>query len=92
MYWDANNLCGWIKSQKLPADNFRWKKKSMFYYEKNSYKAYIFETDVEFPELLHKLHNDPPFLSQRLKLKKGGKIVCNLFDQAKYVAHITALK
>ena len=68
------------------------KKKSIFYYEKNSYKAYIFETNVEFPEVLHKLHNDPPFLSQRLKLKKCGKIVCNLFDQAKYVAHITALK
>ena len=23
-YWDANNLCGWTMSQKLPVNNFEW--------------------------------------------------------------------
>ena len=26
MYLDANNLYRWAKSQKLPADRFKWKK------------------------------------------------------------------
>ena len=26
MYLDANNLHGWAMSQKLPVDNFKWKK------------------------------------------------------------------
>ena len=24
MYLDANNLCGWAMSQKLPVNNFEW--------------------------------------------------------------------
>ena len=24
MYVDANNLCGWAMSKKLPVDNFKW--------------------------------------------------------------------
>ena len=27
MYLDANNLCGWAMSQKLPVDGFKWIKK-----------------------------------------------------------------
>ena len=23
-YWDANNLYGWVMSQKLPVNNFAW--------------------------------------------------------------------
>ena len=26
-YLDANNLCGWAMSQKLPVSGFKWKKK-----------------------------------------------------------------
>ena len=26
MYWDANNLYGWVISQNLPVDGFEWKK------------------------------------------------------------------
>ena len=26
MYLDANNLCGWAMSQKLPVSSFKWKK------------------------------------------------------------------
>ena len=23
-YWDADHLCGWVMSQKLPVDGFKW--------------------------------------------------------------------
>ena len=26
MYLDANNLCGWARSQKFPVNGFKWKK------------------------------------------------------------------
>ena len=26
LYLDANHLCGWVMSQKLPVDGFKWKK------------------------------------------------------------------
>ena len=26
MYWDANNLHGWVMSQKVLVDSFKWKK------------------------------------------------------------------
>ena len=27
MYWDFNNLYGWVMSQKLAINGFKWKKK-----------------------------------------------------------------
>ena len=29
-YWDANNLCGWAMSQKLPANDFKYIKKKNY--------------------------------------------------------------
>ena len=72
------------KSQKLPVDGFKWKK--------NSDKGYILEVDIEYPKNLHDLHNDLPFLPERMKIKKCNKLVCNLYDKNNYVVHIRALK
>ena len=32
-------------------------------YNKNSYKGYIFEVNVEYPKDVHDLHSDLPFLA-----------------------------
>ena len=39
-------------------------------YDKDSNKGYIFVVDVKYPEHLHNLHSDLPFLSERMKIKK----------------------
>ena len=61
-------------------------------YEENSNKEYIFEVDVEYPKKLQNLHNDIPFLSEIMKIKKSNKLVCNLYDENNYVVHIRTLK
>ena len=83
--------------QKLPAGGFKWKTKYAkiswrLYYDQDSDKGYILEVDVEYPKELHDLHSDLPFLSERMKISKSNKPVCNLFDKNNYVVHIRALK
>ena len=39
--------------------------------------------DVKYPKRLHRLHSDLPFLSERTKVSKCEKLVCNLFNKKK---------
>ena len=50
-------------------------------YDEDSNKGYILEVDVEYPKDLHDLHSDLPFLSERMKIKKCNKLVCNLHNK-----------
>ena len=61
-------------------------------YDENDDKRYIFEVDVKYPKRLHELHSDLLFLSERMEVNKCKKLVCNLFNKKKYVAHINTLK
>ena len=61
-------------------------------YEEDGDKGYTFEADIDYPKNLLNLHNDLPFLSERMKIKKCNKLVCNLYDKEEYVAHIRTLK
>ena len=61
-------------------------------YNENNDKGYILEVDVKYPKRLHELHSDLPFLSEQMQVNKCNKLVCNLFNKKKYVAHINALK
>ena len=100
-YLDANNLYGWAMSKKLPVNGFRWfdsdnineiNEDFMKNYDENNDKDYILEVDVKFPKRLHELHRDLPFLSERMEVNKCKKLICNLFNKKKYIAHINALK
>ena len=95
-YLDANNLYGWAMSQKLPESGFKWKKNMSKFtkvfiknYDEDSDKGHILEVDVEYdkaryyPENLHDLHSDLPFLPERMKINKCTKLVCNLYDKKK---------
>ena len=55
-------------------------------------KGYFLEVDVQYPEKLHDLHNDLPFLPERLRIEKVEKLVANLHDRTEYVIQIRNLK
>ena len=38
----------------------------------------FFKVDVEHPKNLHELHNDLPFLPERMNIEKFEKLVANL--------------
>ena len=52
----------------------------------------VLEVDVKYPDKLHELHKDIPFLLERLKIEKDEKLVTNLTDKTKYLIHIRNLK
>ena len=85
-YLDANNLYGWAVSQKLPVNGFKWVKntideKFIKNYDENSDKGYILEVDIKYPEKLHDLHSDLPFLPRKMKINDCKKLVCNLYNK-----------
>ena len=61
-------------------------------YNKESDEGYFLEVDVHYLEKLHELHNDLPFLPERMKIEKVEKLVANLHDKTEYVIHIRNLK
>ena len=100
-YLDANNLYGWAMSKKLSVNGFKWLDSDKINEinedfikncDENNDKGYIFEVDVKYPKRLHELHSDLLFLSERMKINKCNKLVCDLFNKKKYVTHINSLK
>ena len=86
-------------SQKLPVNNFEWIKDTSQFnedfiknYNEESDEGYFLEVDVQYLEKLHELHNDLPFLPERMKIEKVEKLVANLHDKTEYVIHIRNLK
>ena len=68
-------LYGWAMSQKLSVNGFEWVEDISEFDESftKSYNAenderYSLEVDVKYPEKLHNLHNDLPFLPERMKI------------------------
>ena len=75
-------------SQKLPVNGFKWiKYTSKFnenfiknYYEEND-KGYTLEADAEYSKRLQNLHNNLPFLPERMEIMKCNKLLCNFYDK-----------
>ena len=62
-------------SQNLAVNNFEWiEDTSQFHkdfiknYNEESDEGYFLEVDIQYPDKLHELHNDLPFLPERMKL------------------------
>ena len=98
-YLDANNLYGAAMSKKLPIKGFKWldnieriDEELIREYNEINDKGYVIEADVDYPQELHDLHSDMPFLSERMVINKTKKLVCNLHNKKNYVAHINILK
>ena len=86
-------------SKKLPIKGFKWlddieriDEEFIKEYNEINDKGYVIETDVDYPQELHDLHSDMPFLPERMVINKTKKLVCNLHNKKNYVAHINMLK
>ena len=77
-YWDVNNLCGWITSQKLHQIIFSGSKIllnlmkiSQVAIMKKVAKDIFLENNVQCPKI-YELHNDLLLLPERMKIEKAG--------------------
>ena len=83
----------------FPTGGFRWVNKGRYSIEPNEVgelakrtdKGYLLEVDVAYPDQLHDLHNDLPFMCERMEINHVEKLVPNLYDKKNYVIHIRAL-
>ena len=94
-YWDVNNLYGWAMSKKLLVNKFEWIEYTSQFnedfiknYNEESDEGYFLEVEVQYPEKLHELHNDLPFLPERMKIEKVEELLTNSHDKTQYVIHI----
>ena len=84
-YWDVNNLYGWAMSQKLPVNSFefiedtsQFNEDFIINYNEEGDKGSFFKVDVQYTEKLYEIHNDLPFLLERMKIENVEKLVANL--------------
>ena len=99
---DKNEESSYLKYwnvKKLPVNKFEWINDTSQFnehfiksYNKESNKGYFLEVDIQYPEKLHEIHNNLPFLLARMKIKKVKKFVTNLHDKNEYVIHMRNLK
>ena len=87
-YLGANNLYGWAMCKKLPVNKFKWvtdlhkfNKDFIKNYDENGDVGYYLEVDIGYPKKLFDLHKNLPFLLERRKIGKIGKLVCGIEDK-----------
>ena len=61
-------------------------------YNKENDEGYFLESDIQYSKKLHELHNNLPFLPERMKIEKVERLVSNVHDQTEYAIHIRNLK
>ena len=93
--WNVDILYWYAMSQKISVNDFKWVEDISKFdedfiksYNYVSDEGYFFEVDVEDIKNLHDIHNDLPFLSERIKIEKVEKVVANLHVKEEYVIHI----
>ena len=72
--------------QKCPVNRFEWIEDTSQFnedfiknYNEESDEGYFVEVDVQYPEKLHDLHNDLPFLPERMKTEI--RKVCSFYTR-----------
>ena len=79
----------------LPVNKIEWIKDASQFnedflknYNEESDEEYFLEVDAQYPENVNELHNDLPFLPERMKIEKVKKLLANLNDKTEYVINI----
>ena len=73
-------------------DTFHFNEDFILNYNEESNEGYFLQVDVQYPEKLHELHNELPFLPERLKIEKAEKLVISLYDETEHVIQIKKFK
>ena len=81
-YLDVSNLYHWVMIQNLPIGEFKWVKNpdklkgNISELAKEAGKVYLLEVDKFYPNYLHDLHNDLPFMCDNTKINEVQKPQC----------------
>ena len=75
----AVNRFEWVEEEELSKFNDRF----IINCNENSNKGYIFEEDVEYPNILLNSHRDLAFLPKRRKIRGVQKLICGIEDKEK---------
>lgn len=100
MYFDVNSLYGYAMSQSLPVGNYKWVDvtneviNEILNVKEDGNTGYMLEVDMHYPKKLHVLHNDYPFLCEKMKIGNSNtsKLILNLNDKTNYVLHYLTLQ
>ena len=68
-----------------PSSKWRFNEDLIKNSNEKSHERYFLEVDVQYPEILQDVHNDLPFLTEKIKIEKFEKLVANLHDKTEYV-------
>ena len=87
MYWDANNLYGWVMIQDLPYCGFKFLTREEIdnfdlNISENSLIGYILEVDLEYCKKLHNSHSDYPLCPEKTEISydMSSKYCKNIAD------------
>ena len=83
----------------LPVIDFKWAEDISEFdesftksYNDENNQGYFLEVDVQYPEKVHDLYNDLPFLPEKMNIEKVKKPVANLHYRDEYSTHLKILK
>ena len=54
--------------------------------------GYFLEGEIQYPEYLYELHDDLPFVPERMKIEKSERLTGNLLDKNEYAIYMINLK
>lgn len=85
MYWEVNNINGWVMSQKLPVDGHNeFNEQFIENYDENIDKGCIIEIDIQFPKKLQELHTGNESWIGTTKSTLGNRIQSKSLVEAMY--------
>ena len=77
MYWDANDLYGWVMIQSLPICDFKFLSEKevgrfdLSSIDENSLVGYILDCDLEYCKKLHDSHNDYALCPEKIGISSN---------------------
>lgn len=92
-HFDINNNYGWAMRFFLPYGDFKWIRPEdlgdVIKIPRDSTKGYILDCDFVYPQSLHDLHYDLPFLPNNEKPPEGkyNKLMMTVTNKNRYIAH-----